>query len=134
MQHLQASAMTPLSARQYLICAIFGGVLWFAAAFLLRYVGPLGVYEGSGRALLYGLVIPGTVPFVFMIRWAAGLTKAQTALAVAFATASALVLDGMATAWMPGLYGATDALVLGAAAAILWGGGVAIFLGFLFSR
>lgn len=127
-------AIAPMTRRQMIACFVLGVVLWFVAAMLLKVLGPMGIHDGNARFLLYALIIPGTVPFVFLIRWMAGLSRAQTGLGAAFTTASALVLDGIAVAWFPALYGAADSLVLGASAAILWGGGVAILLGFLFSR
>lgn len=127
-------AIARMTLRQMIVCCVLGVVLWFVAAMLLKVLGPMGIYEGSARILLYALIIPGTVPFVFLIRWMAGLSGAQTGLGAALTTASALLLDGIAVAWFPVLYGSAESLVLGASAAILWGGGVAIFLGFLFSR
>lgn len=122
------------SGRQLGITILMGVVLWFVAAIMLRYLEPMGVLDGNARALTYALIIPGTVPFVFLIKIAAGLGRHQLALGLSLATGTALLCDGVATAWFPALYGPDDDSVLRSAAAILWGGGGAIFLGFLFNR
>ena len=123
-----------LSARQFFVTALMGVGLWLVAAILLRYLEPMGVLDGNARILTYALVIPGTLPFVFLIKFIAGLGRHQLALGLSLATGAALLCDGIATAWFPALYGATDDSVLRSASAILWGGGVAIALGFLCNR
>ena len=124
-------APSDLSARQTTIMIAYGAALWFGAAMLLRVVGPLGAFQGVGVVILYALVIPGTVPFIWGARVVAKLSPDQTLLAITIATTTALLLDGLAVAWMPWLYGADATLVMGAAAAVLWGGGVGLALGFL---
>ncbi|MEO1101185.1 MAG: hypothetical protein AAFW65_05005 [Pseudomonadota bacterium] len=124
----------PLSASQIVTMAIFGAVLWLLAAFTLRYLGPMGVYEGMSRAVLYALIVPGTVPFVLLARRIGGLASNQIGIAYAVGTTSAMLLDGLALAWFPALYGGTPDLVAGAGAAILWGAGVGQLIAFLFNR
>lgn len=134
MTHTNLSGTGQLSTRQFLVVAALGIVLWFVAAILLRLLGPLGAFEGLNRALLYLAIIPGTVPFVFLIRWVAGLKTVQTALGCALATGAALIFDGLAFAYWPALYGQTQEHIMAASATVLWGGGVAILLGFFFNR
>lgn len=123
----------PLSSRQLLITAGLGVVLWFSAALLIRALAPLGVFEGAARVWLYALVIPGTVPFVFLLEKLAGLARTQIALGYSVATAAATLCDGVALAWFPDLYGGAG--VSGAAGAvILWGAGVGLVLAFLRNR
>ncbi len=124
----------PLSAGQIITMAVFGAVLWLLAALTLRYLGPMGIYEGINRGVLYALIVPGTVPFVLLARWIGGLASNQIAIAYAVGTTSAMLLDGLALAWFPALYGGTPELVAGAGAAILWGAGVGQLLAFLFNR
>lgn len=124
----------PLSPGQLIRLTALGAALWLTAALLLRWLGPLGVYDGTARILLYALIIPGTAPFIWLIAKIGGLARAELALGVSVVVAAAVLLDGLALAWTPTLYGAELALQAGAGAAILWGAGVALVLGFVFNR
>jgi len=123
-----------LTSLQIMRAVLWGVALWFVGAILLLYLGPMGIYEGTARFWLYALLIPGTVPFILCTPWVVGITREKLALATSIVVASAILCDGVAVAWFPSLYGSEVTLVLGAAATILWGGGVAIALGFLFNK
>lgn len=123
-----------LTARQIAVLAALGAVLWLAAALLLRALGPLGVYEGTARVILYAAIVPGTFPFVLLLVRAAGLRRTQALSGVAMALAAATLLDGLALAWLPSLYGGTPEMVAGAGGTILWGAGVVLVLGALVAR
>ncbi len=126
------SDTTPtLTTAQWTIIAAFGAILWFGAALLMRAIEPLGALDGMARMLTYALIVPGTVPFVFLLRRVAKLRVDQTAIAVALATGVAAMLDGTAFTWSPALYGPNP---LGASATILWGAGVALMLGAAMNR
>lgn len=111
-----------------------GLMVWLLGAVLLRWLGPLGAYEGAGRVALYGLIIPGTVPLILLLPTLTGIRRNQIAAGAALATATAILMDGIALAWFPTLYGETLAHHAGAGAAILWAGAVAILLGFACNR
>lgn len=128
-----STAPSFLSNRQTLIALGFGALLWLAAALLLNALSGTGVHEGAARVMLYAAIIPGTAPFILLIDRAAGLAPGQTGPAVAIAVAMATLLDGVALAWAPALYGGADH-VDKAGSAILWGAGVAIALGFGYDR
>lgn len=118
-----------LTTTQYLILIVYGALLWFGAALLLRALAPMGALDGSALVLTYALIIPGTLPAVFLARRLARLDPSQTAIGLTVVTAAAILLDGTAFGWFPGLYAATLALQLKAAATILWGAGVGLVLG-----
>lgn len=124
----------PLSLAQITIVTGLGVILWFLAALLLAFIGPLGVYEGWARVVTYVLIVPGTFPFVILIQKAAKLSRPRTGLGVSLAVGVATLCDGVALAWLPGLYGGDVSLVAGAGGTILWGAGVAILLGMLLTR
>ena len=124
----------PLNTRQWSICALLGAALWFVAALLLQWLGPMGIFDGMARVWLYLLVIPGTAPFIFLIVKLAGLTRSQIGVGAALVTMIAILLDGIALAWFPALYGSDVELIAGSGAVILWGGGVAMALGWAFNR
>lgn len=128
------SDTTTLTPRQTGILIAFGVTGWFAAALLIRFLEPFNVFDGMARVWTYLLIIPGSVPLVWIGRAIAGLAKAQLGVASAIFTTTALLLDGLAVAWIPWLYGTATDHVLAGAAAILWGAGVAITLGFVMGR
>jgi hypothetical protein len=134
MSHAPDNEFVPrLTVRQLWITGAIGAALWLAAALLLNVLGPRGIYEGSNRVVLYLLVIPGTWPVLPMMAKLAGLAKTQLGLGMAFGTAVATLLDGLALAWWPALYGGPD-YVAGAGAVILWGAGVGMMYGFWTAR
>jgi hypothetical protein len=75
------------------------------------------------------LVIPGTIPALLLMRPLANLSGDQMAMGSLIVTTAALLLDGIAHAWFPSLYGKEPALIVAGAAAIFWGAGVALVLG-----
>ncbi len=124
----------PLSPRQALVCAALGAILWFVAAMLIKVLAPMGVFEGMSRGWLYIAIIPGTVPFIWMIAKLAGLARHQIGVGTAFATMTAVLLDGVALAWFPWLYADHIELIAGAGALILWGAGVGMVIGWALNR
>ena len=131
---MSLAANLGLTGRQFWISVLQGVVLWFVAAVLLRLLGPMGIYDGMARIILYAAIIPGTLPFVILFKKVAGLTHQNLAIGFSVGTAAAIVCDGLALAWYPQLYGATVELHAGAGGTILWGGGVGLFLAFTLAK
>ena len=125
---------TSLSSQQIVISVIIGAILWFCAAMLMRAIVPLDFYNGAGVVLMYALTIPGTVPFVFLLRKLASLRGDQIAIGYTIATSAALLLDGTAFALFPSLYANNSSDALQAAAAILWGAGVGQILALIINK
>jgi hypothetical protein len=125
------STQRSLTAKQIIILVLYGAVLWFVAAMLVRTIGPMGALDGFGRVITYALVIPGTVPAILLGRVLAQLSHDQTAIALIVITATALLLDGIAHAWFPSLYGSDPVLIVKGAAVIFWGAGVGLVLGLI---
>ncbi len=128
------SPCLPFSARQLAMLVVSGWIVWFIGALVCRYGGELGWFEGVNRVLLYAAVVPGTVPVILIIRRLAKLATDEVALGMAIATAAAIMLDGIALAWFPALYGPGAEQAAASGAVILWGGAVAIGLGCWFNR
>ena len=125
-----ASHAVTLTAAQFRRSLLVGVVLWFIAAMILRLVGPMGAFEGNARYLTYALVILGTWPFALAMPWMAGVSRAQMVPSVGAATLAASLLDAVALAWVPQLYGSRIEIVAGAGATILWGVGVGLAMAF----
>ena len=111
-----------------------GAVLWFLAAIILRVIAPMGALEGSMRAVTYALVIPGTVPFILLVRKLAKLRPDQLFTGISVATATALITDGIVIVYFPSVYGSTLPHITNCAAIILWGAGVGMLLASIFNR
>lgn len=131
---MNTTGMQTLTSRQTFTMALMGAVLWLAAALLIRALEPLDIFEGSTRVLVYALTIPGTWPFVLLLERLGKLARNQVAMGYAVGTAAATLLDGLALAWFPSLYGSSVAHIAGAGAVILWGAGVGLVLAFLRNR
>lgn len=126
--------MDKLTTKQLFILAVYGTILWFIAANLVRVLGPTGAFEGGALMLTYMLIIPGTVPALIIARRIANLAKNQILGGIAIVTASATLMDGIALSWVPSLYGTDLRTVLTGAALILWGAGVALVLAWIMGR
>jgi hypothetical protein len=118
----------PLTASQRLVLIVYGAILWFLAAMLVRTLGPMGAFDDGARFLTYAFIIPGTVPAILVARPLAKLARNQTAIGITIVTATALLLDGIAHAWFQTLYGTDPLLVVKGAAVIFWGAGVGLVL------
>jgi hypothetical protein len=123
-----------LTSGQTIMLMGIGAALWFLAAIILRIVASMGALEGSARAFTYVLIIPGTLPFVWLTQVLAKLRRDQIAIGVAVVTAAALLIDGFVVAWFPVIYGSALPQVTNCAAAILWGAGVGLVLAFFLNK
>lgn len=131
---MNLAANIGLSSRQFWTSVVMGIILWFVAAMMLRFLGPMGVYDGIARIVLYAAIIPGTLPFLILFQKIAGLTRQSVATGFSLGTATAMLCDGAALAWYPQLYGSGVELHAGAGGTILWGAGVGIFLAYALNR
>jgi hypothetical protein len=131
---VSASRRLPFTTGQRAILIISGWIFWFVGALICRVVGEMGWFDGTARFLVYAALVPGTVPVVLLARRMAKLADDQVALGIAIVTAAAVMLDGIALAWFPALYGPGIEQTAASGAVILWGGFVAIALGCWFNR
>jgi hypothetical protein len=128
-----SSPASDLTPARIAILAVVGAVLWFLAAMFIRFAGPLGAFRGVWVPILYALAGPLLAPAVLFGRRAGGAGRDRILASVAVMCVTALFLDGVALAWFRGLYGSDPAVILGGAAWLLWGVGVALILA-LFTR
>jgi hypothetical protein len=128
------TASPALNASQIISACLYGALLWFLAALLVRFLGETGALAGNSIALVYLLVIPGTLPAVYLGRLVASLAGDQTFAGVSLMTATATLLDGLALIYFPALYGTNEAVILRGAALILWGAGVGLVLGLVMNK
>jgi hypothetical protein len=127
-------ALPPLTTAQTVTLAIMGAIYWFVAALVVRWTAANWVGSNGPTALVFALIIVATVPALFLGMAVARVGRNQAQISAAIMTGTALLLDGVALTWGQSLYGTDPAVVLGGAASIMWGAGVAIALGMLLER
>ncbi|NML93122.1 hypothetical protein [Novosphingobium olei] len=119
-----------LNAQQSGVMIVAGIVLWYAAAVLLRALSDAQLLGGSTGALVFAATVPGTLPFVLLLRRLGGLGADQVVPGYTLATTAALLCDGVAMTWYPALYGADDTAARLAAGGVIFGGAVGLALAF----
>lgn len=105
-----------LSRAQLGRLAVFAVAFWYVAVLFIRFGLDAGWYGGAPGALLFVVTVPGAWGSVWLAMRVARLGPAQVVPGTAFACAVAMLCDGVALTWAPGVYGGASArLVLGAA-------------------
>jgi hypothetical protein len=108
--------------------------LWLGAALLVRTMGTMGALSGWGLVISFVLLIPGTLPAVFLTQKVVGPYMDQLLVGVCIISAIALLLAGIGFSFLPGLYGPEPVQVVAAAGFIMWGGGVGLVLGVMMGK
>lgn len=111
-----------------------GGFYWLGAALIIRWTAANWVGDTAMTLIVFALIIVATGPALFLGMRAARVGRSSAAYAAAIMTMTALLLDGVALTWFTSLYGTDSKIVLGGAAAILFGAGVALALGMLMQK
>jgi hypothetical protein len=101
-----------LQPRQAGLLAIYGIVLWFLAALMIRYGTPSGVFSRQGNVPVYAVTAASCFFLVRLMAASPRLSAGQLLPAVALACLVALLCDGVAIAWLPSLYGNDLTLLL----------------------
>ena len=126
------STRTPQSIWLYVV---LGVVFWFSAAMMVRLLGE-AVFTPGNPILI--LVFIATIPLGRVFLWIAqriGKLPDKAVFApMVMMTQVAIMLDGIAIAWFPQLYGDTPTHVMLGAAVILWGGGVGLVIAWVISK
>jgi hypothetical protein len=107
---------------RFLMPALFGLIGWFIAAMFIRVAIPLGWFAPPLTAVMFIAAVPASWLLVELVRRLAG--GADLLARVTIMCVVALLLDGLALVWLPGLYGASGAELLAPAAWLLFGVGV----------
>lgn len=124
----------PLRCTAMAILVAMGAVYWFAAALVVRWTAADWVGDDAATGLLFGLIIVVTVPALILGMRLASLGRDRAQLSATIMTGTALLLDGVALTWAPSLYGTDPVFVLGGAASIMWGAGIALTLGIVLEQ
>jgi len=128
------TALARLTPAQTATLAMMGAIYWFLAALVVRWTAANWVGSGGPTALVFALIIVATVPALLLGMAVARVGRDRSQISAAIMTGTALLLDGVALTWGRSLYGTDPMVVLGGAASIMWGAGVAIALGMILER
>lgn len=123
-----------LASSQIVALAMIGAVYWFVAALVVRWTAAGWVGNDAMTAVVFVLIVLATVPALLLGYRLAGISRSRAATGATVMTGAAALLDGVALTWFPALYGISPAVILGGAAAILWGAGVALVSGMMLER
>jgi hypothetical protein len=126
--------VTNTSPKQLAFCVSYGLALWLGAILLVRALEPIGGLSGWGLILSFALLIPGTLPAVFLTKRVMGPFVDQLLVGVTIISTIALLLAGIGFSFFPKLYGSEPEHVQAAAGFILWGGGIGFALALLIGK
>lgn len=128
---MSAKASTAALSRTQAATMILAGiVLWYAAGLLLHALNAAQLLGGATGAWVFAAIVPGTLPFVLLLRRLGRLAADQMVTGYTLATTTALLLDGIAMTWHPALYGTSDLAARLAGGGVLFGAGVGLALAF----
>ncbi|MEI6159754.1 MAG: hypothetical protein WCP77_07970 [Roseococcus sp.] len=118
---MSLSSSAALSPVQMLRVSAFAVLLWISGAVLIRLTIPLGVFSGGVLTVLaYAIGIAINVPTIWLARLLGGLRQDQIIFGMALGSGVAILCDGLALTWAPGLYGGVSEDLHRAAAWLLW--------------
>jgi hypothetical protein len=123
-----------LERRQFAVCVALGLAFWLAAALFCGVAAPAGWFGGLGSLVLFLAALPGLWAAAVLVRRLAGLAPAQIFPGISVATMAALLCDGLAITWTPGLYGGPGPGLAPAAAWILWGAGAGMLIALIMEQ
>ena len=104
---------------------VLGVVFWFLAAMAFRALGPSVLApDNAALPLIFVLAVPIAWAFVWVGITLGGAKGAAVLPAVVIMSFTAMLLDGLALTFFPGLYGLPPASLLVVAALLLWGVGL----------
>jgi len=114
-----------LNRFQILSLIILSLLFWLAAALYVR-LAPGALTDPTRCAIAFATTMPVGWLSVVLTRRVGGLSTEQLIPGVAVVGAAAMMIDGVALRWMPGIYGGNDTVVRLEAAWLLWGYGTSL--------
>lgn len=112
-----------------------GALFWLLAALTFRLLGPDVLAPGTPLVpVIFVLALPVAWAFLWAGKTLGRVRGAQVLPAATLMCATAIMLDGLALTFFPGLYGLPTASLLLVAALLLWGVGLILVLAFAESQ
>ncbi|WP_310413606.1 hypothetical protein [Chamaesiphon sp. OTE_8_metabat_110] len=112
-----------------------GVLAWLIGVFFIRFAGTMFFVEGSLWLVgLYLLTIPVVGLTIESVARIGKLSRLKTLMAIVIFNFTATLLDAVAIAWLPSIYGLPAPANLLAAAWLLWFVGISLYLSFMMAR
>jgi Family of unknown function (DUF5367) len=112
-----------------------GVLAWLIGVLFIRFAGTMFFVEGSLWLVgLYLLTVPVVWLTIVSIARIGKLSRLKTLMAIVIMNFTATLLDGVAIAWLPSIYGLQASSQLLAAAWLLWFVGVSLYLSLMMAR
>src|SRR4051812_46746620 len=99
-----------LTRRQVAILVFLGAAFWGAAAAAIR-LSPRGLVDPVRGAIGFVITLPVAWLSVRLTRRLAGLSAETVVRGVALASVVAMLIDGAALRWAPGVYAGDDTVI-----------------------
>jgi hypothetical protein len=99
--------------------------LWIAATLYIRFL-PDALTDPLRGDLGFATTLPAAWLSVWLVKRCGGLAAGQLMAGVGVVGAMAMMIDGAALRWFPGLYGSEETVLRLGAAWLLWGYGVSL--------
>ncbi|MEM6538524.1 MAG: hypothetical protein AAF742_04500 [Pseudomonadota bacterium] len=122
-----------MTSRDIAMFLIIGAVFWFAAAIVVRLVGPATFGGGLPHVFVYLACLPGGFISTWAIAKLARFPLDAMVGPMVIMLLIAMFLDGFALVWVPQLYGGAEVAAQGGAA-ILWGAACFLIAAIAFAR
>jgi hypothetical protein len=119
-----------MTRRQIAILVALGALFWLAAAAAIR-LSPRGLTDPVRGAIGFLTAFPIGWLSVRVTRRLARLSREALVRGIALALVVAMLIDGAALRWAPGVYAADDTVIRFGSAWLLWGYGVSLGIALL---
>jgi hypothetical protein len=116
--HAKLGGLMPAQA---LVLLAYGVVLWFAAAMVIRFGVPAGMFGPAANILVYAVTAPVCFLAVLGAASAGRLARGGLLSGISIVCVGGLLGDGFALPWMPRLYGPDAAAILPGLAWLFFG-------------
>jgi hypothetical protein len=123
-----------LKPLQVATLAAYGVALWFIAALAIRYGTPAGVFGPRANVPVYAATAVGCFGLIWAASRLGPLGRAHLLPVITWISLAALLCDGWAIAWWPGLYGAAPEQLLPGIAWLSFAVGICLFWALILPR
>ena len=122
-----------ISPQKRNISIILGAALWLTAAMIVHFLPQL-LDGGIGTLIMFGVSIPNAFITIWLFEKLVKPAPGELLPSVTWGTLTALLLDGTAISFAPGIYAGVSSATQYGAALIMFGAGIILLLTILRKR